>query len=96
MLSFSSSVLCLPFTGDLDGGESIAKLIQHQENFCGPDTPATLLILGGTAMSFHYQLLNRMLRGVPVTMAVGEPVSGKSTAVEAAMSVFGVRKCIGG
>ena len=47
-------------------------------------------------MAFHYQQLTKLVGGVPPTLAVGDPVSGKSTAVECAMALFNQRECIGG
>ena len=58
--------------------------------------PAALLVLGGTGMSFHYTLLSKIIGGVPPTLAVGDPISGKSTAVAGALSVFDQRDSIGG
>ena len=34
--------------------------------------------------------------GVPPTLAVGDPVSGNSTAVKAALPLFNLRECLGG
>ena len=82
--------------GELDNGASLREMILNQEEFFGPDMPSALLVLGGTAMSFHYQSLQNVMKGVPVTMALGDPVSGKSSAVEASMSLFNVREAIGG
>jgi predicted ATPase len=51
--------------------------------------------MGGVAMSFHFDLLYNTMGGVPITVAIGDPVSGKSTAVEAAMAIFNQRDSIG-
>lgn len=53
-------------------------------------------MLGGAGMAFHYKLLSEIMGDVPPTLAVGDPVSGKSTEMEAALSLFDQRKCIGG
>ena len=55
-----------------------------------------LLVIGGTGMAFHYKLLNETTGGDPPTLAVGDPVSGKSTVVDAASSVFDQTVCAGG
>ena len=65
-------------------------------NFFQEDTPAALLVLGGAGISFHYTLLCKLIGGVPPTLVVGDPISGKSTAVAAALSVFDQRDSIGG
>ena len=80
----------------MDSGETLKEMILTMETFFGADIAAVLLVLGGTGMSFHYRLLNTIMGGVPPTLAVGDPVSGKSTAVEAALSLFDQRECIGG
>ena len=46
-------------------------------------------------MAFHFQQLCDLMGGVPPTLAVRDPVSGKSTAVECALPLFDQRKCIG-
>ena len=71
-------------------------MISNLESFYGGDISAVLLVLGGTAMAFHDQQLTKLVGGVPPTLAVGDPVSGKSTAVECAMALFNQRECIGG
>ena len=43
-----------------------------------------------------FHLLYNTMCGVPITVAIGDPVSGKSTAVEAAMAVINQRDSIGG
>ena len=82
-------------SGDLDAGEALKKLLMLLEPFFGNDIYAALLVLGGVAMAFHYQLLHDYVGGVPPTIAIGDPVSGKSTAIEAAMAIFGHRESTG-
>lgn len=84
------------FVGELDNGETLKAMITSLETFFDADIAAVLLVMGGAGMAFHYKLLNEEIGGVPPTLAVGDPVSGKSTAVEAALSVFDQRECIGG
>jgi hypothetical protein len=80
----------------LDQGQTLKSLIQQLVSFFDDDIYAALLVLGGTAMSFHYDLLHSLIGGVPITMAIGDPVSGKSTAVEAALALFDERESVGG
>ena len=61
------------------------------ENF-----PSALLILGGLGVAVHYEQLIQSYEGVPIIMAYGHPVSGKSTAVHAAMALIGQEDNIGG
>ena len=82
--------------GELDAGDSLRDLLVHLEQFFGKDIYAALLVIGGVAMSFHFSLLYSTIGGVPPTIAIGDPVWGKSTAVECAMAIFDQRDCIGG
>ena len=47
-------------------------------------------------ISFHHKLFSGIIAGAPPTLAVGNPVSGTSTAIEAALSLFNQKDCIGG
>ena len=58
--------------------------------------PAALLVMGGTGMALHYEVLSKIIGGVPPILAVGHPISGKSTAVAAALSLLDQRESIGG
>ena len=58
--------------------------------------PSALLILGGVGVGVHYEQIVKLYGGVPIIMAYGHPVSGKSTTVNAAMAVIGQQDNIGG
>lgn len=63
----------------------------------GKNFQPSLLVIGGLVMAVHYdQLMNIYGDGVPLIMAYGYPVTGKSTAVDAAMAIIGQRDNIGG
>ena len=69
---------------------------QLDKLFFEDDIHAALLVLSGVAMSFHFELSHNSLGGgVPPTLATGDPVTGKSKAVEAAMAIFDERDSIG-
>ena len=70
-------------------------MVHQLQKFFDDDIHAALLVLGGVAMAFHFQLLHNSLGGVPPSLAIGDPVSGKSKAVEAAMAIFDERESIG-
>ena len=55
-----------------------------------------LLTLGGMGVALHYEMLTELFDGVPLIMAYGMPVSGKSLAVHIAMSIIGEAKSVGG
>ena len=57
---------------------------------------SALLVLGGVGLAVHYEQLSELYNGVPLIMAYGQPVSGKSVAVEAAMAVIGQDEKTGG
>jgi hypothetical protein len=81
-------------SGELDHGETLKQLLIHLEPFFGNDIYAAMLVMGGVAMSFHFDLLYNTMGGVSRTVVIG--ASGKSTAVEAAMAIFNQRDSIGG
>ena len=59
----------------------------------------SLLLFGGLLLAVHYEVIMKIYDdGIPLIMAYGYPVTGKSTAVNAAMSVIGQnsRENIGG
>ena len=53
-------------------------MISNVESFYGQDIAT---VLGGAAMAFWYQQITKLVGGVPLTLAVGYPVSRKSTAI---------------
>ena len=61
------------------------------ENF----VPA-LLVLGGMGLALHYEQLVALYDGAPPILACGPSVSGKSLAVQIAMSLIGEETSIGG
>lgn len=71
------------------------KLLDFQEKAFGENFPAALLVLGGIALAVHYEQLSNTFP-VPPIMALGEPITAKSTAVETALSMFGMQDCVGG
>ncbi|CAB3983540.1 Hypothetical predicted protein [Paramuricea clavata] len=86
----------LDFEGDLDGGKSLIELIELMEHYMKDNFLATLLVLGGLGIGVHYDQLNKKSdRGVPLIMAYGQPVSGKSTTMSIAMSILGHKTSIG-
>lgn len=48
----------------------------------------TLLVVAGTALSFHYETVVEEYGGCPITVAIGEPETGKSMAIRAGLSLF--------
>ena len=54
----------------------------------GANFPPSLLAIRGLALVFHYQELTPLYDGVPLVMAYGLPVSGKSLAIQIAMALL--------
>ena len=50
---------------------------------------AALLVLAGTLMAFHYHSVVHIYGGCSTTVATGCSETGKSTAIRAALSLFG-------
>lgn len=48
-----------------------------------------LLVVSGALMSFHYLTVVELYGGYAVTVAMGEPGTGKSTSIMAALALFG-------
>ena len=93
-LTISAKLFSL--TGILDSGDTLRMMINIQKNYMGENFASSLLVLGGVGLVVHFQQLSDLYDGVPLIMAYGKPVSGISTTVEAAMSVIGQAKKIGG
>lgn len=84
------------FLGDLDDGEMLKKSLKVEETYMGDNFLASLCILGGLCLAVHFEQLTKQFDGIPLIVAYGLPVSGKSKAVEAAMALIGQKEKIGG
>ncbi len=82
--------------GSLDDGGTLKRLIDVQYECMGENFLPSLFVLGGLCLAVHFEQLFNQFDGVPLIVAYGAPVSGKSTAVEAAMAVIGQSEKIGG
>ena len=50
---------------------------------------SSILVIAGVCLAFHYELLLDLYGGCPITVALGEAETGKSTAIQAGLAVFG-------
>ena len=66
------------------------------ESCMGDNFLSSLLVLGGLGLAVHFEQLIKQVDGVPLIMAFGTPISGKSTAVKIAMALIGKFEKIGG
>ena len=81
---------------DPDCGATLKRIITIQSKYMRDNFAIALLVIIGLGLVLHYQKLLELYDGVPLVMAYGLPVSGKSLAVQIAMSVIGEDRSIGG
>ena len=84
------------FIANLDQGASLRRMLEIQKKYVGANFPSNILLLGGLGLAVHYEQLSKIYDGVPLTIAYGHPVSGKSSAVKAVMAVIGQDEKTGG
>ena len=51
---------------------------------------SSLLVIAGGVLALHYKTLTKVYAGCPVVVCVGPSETGKSTAIKAALSLFGL------
>ena len=74
---------------DVQPSEHLVNLLEQN---CKHNFISALLVLGGAVMSCHYQTIVQQFGGFPIVLAVGPTETGKSTAIKAALSLFGMTK----
>lgn len=77
-------------------GAALKEVINIQNKYMGENFVPALLTLGGMGVALHYEKLSELFDGVPLIMAYGLPVSGKSLATHIAMSIIGENTSVGG
>lgn len=70
----------------------LAELITTLEIICKHNFLPTLTVIAGVVMTFHYATIKDVFGGCPITVAMGDSETGKSTALKAALSLFGCNK----
>ena len=50
----------------------------------------SLVVIGGIILAFHYETVVELYGGCPITVAVGEPETGKSSAIRAGLALGGM------
>ena len=80
----------------LDDGWALREIINTEHRYMGRNFVPALLVIGGMGLALHYEELVTLYDGVPLILAYGLPVSGKSLAVQIAMSLIGEETSIGG
>ena len=80
----------------IDFGEALGELIQAEKELLQNNFPQALMCHAASGMAANYDLLIEEFDGCPTPVLMGEPLSGKTTAMKAALSVFGIAKCFSG
>ena len=68
-------------TDELDNGNTLKLLVEKLGSLMKSNFESALMLLGGMGVALHYEQLNSLFDGIPITMAHGLPISGKSLAV---------------
>ena len=68
------------------------KLVESLRIICKHNFIPALVVMASVVMSFHYSEVKNVWGGCPITVAIGESETGKSTAIRAALSLFGCQK----
>lgn len=77
------------FSVDLDDGESLKNLFEAEKELFGNNFPQVLMAHAASSLCANFDLAIETFDGCGIPVLVGHPVSGKSTALKAVLSVFG-------
>lgn len=69
--------------------DRLKDLVLTIENISKHNFIPTIMMIAGTLVSFHYETIVDTYGGCPITVAIGESETGKSTAIRAGLSLFG-------
>ena len=67
----------------------LSKLIETLKIISKHNVVPALFVVAGAMIAFHYSTIKDMFGGCPMVVAIGESETGKSTAIRAALSLFG-------
>lgn len=76
---------------DLDNGEALRELMLAEQDLFQNNFAQVLLGHAASGLASNYDLLISEFGGCPTPVLKGEPLSGKTTALKAILSVFGIR-----
>jgi len=82
-----SPIILLPLSTD-----PLEDLVATLEIISKHNFHSSLLIIAGMIMAFHYSKIKELYGGCPIVVAMGPSETGKSTAIRAALALFGVQK----
>ena len=83
--------MCFSFYNftELDGGEALAELFRSEKSLFANNFPQVLMAHAVSALAANFDLVVDKFDGCGIPVFIGHPVSGKSTALKAVLSVFG-------
>ena len=74
---------------ELDSGESLADLFRAEKSLFVNNFPQVIMAHAVSALAANFDLVVDKFDGCGIPVLIGHPVSGKSTALKAVLSVFG-------
>lgn len=74
---------------DLDDGEALAELFGAEKELFVNNFPQVLMAHAVSSLAANFDLAIDIFDGCSIPVLIGHPVSGKSTALKAVLSVFG-------
>ncbi|XP_028417068.1 uncharacterized protein LOC114541331 [Dendronephthya gigantea] len=79
-------------SSDLDDGAAFKRLLVTEKALFQNNYPQVVLAHAGSSMACNYDLILKKFDGCAIPVLMGPSVSGKTTALKAVMSIFGIRK----
>ena len=77
------------FPAEFDEGEGLKKLLEAEKELFKNNFPQVALAHAASSIEANYDLVVNEFDGCATPVLKGQPVSGKTTALKAVMSVFG-------
>ena len=82
-------VMCIKLSWELDGWEALAELFRSKKSLFAKNFSQVLMAHAVSTFADNFDLVAEKFDGCGISVFIGHPVSGKSTAMKDALSVFG-------
>ena len=69
--------------------DGMQQLVKAMREFLGENFMSGIMLIGALVLSLHYEMLIDYFDCTPMAIAVGEPQSGKTTALNSVLSLIG-------